>query len=140
MIALIRMIDGITPLSNSRVEAASPFTSDIAEWRDAINHPDEGDHGAAILDSISYGIDLLKQEPQGNRRAILLISQEHDSGSKAQLKDIVRAVGETNTAIYSITFSAEKTAFKQTSNDPAHLNPPIVVNPAAAPIQSDVRR
>ncbi len=100
---------------DSRVEAASPFTSDITEWRDAINHPDEGDHGAAILDSISYGIDLLKQEPQGNRRAILLISQEHDSGSKAQLKDIVRAVGETNTAIYSITFSAEKTAFKQAS-------------------------
>jgi VWFA-related protein len=120
---------------DSRVEAASPFTSDIAEWRDAINHPDEGDHGAAILDSISYGIDLLKQEPQGNRRAILLISQEHDSGSKAQLKDIVRAVGETNTAIYSITFSAEKTAFKQAFKDPPHLNPPIVVNPAAGPIQ-----
>ena len=114
---------------DSRVEAASPFTSDITEWRDAINHPDEGDHGAAILDSISYGIDLLKQEPQGNRRAILLISQEHDSGSKAQLKDIVRAVGETNTAIYSITFSAEKTAFKQAFKDPPHLNPPIAVTP-----------
>ncbi len=110
---------------DSRVEAASPFTSDIAQWRDAINHPDEGDHGAAILDSISYGLDLLKQEPQGNRRAILLISQEHDSGSKTQLKDIVRAVGETNTAIYSITFSAEKTAFKQAFKDPPHLNPPM---------------
>src|ERR1700737_5401568 len=28
---------------DSRVEAASPFTSDITEWRDAINHPDQGD-------------------------------------------------------------------------------------------------
>lgn len=120
---------------DSRVEAASPFTSDVAEWRDAIDHPDVGDSGAAILDSISYGLDLLKKEPQGNRRAILLISQEHDNGSKAQVKDIVRALGETNTAIYSVTFSAEKTAVRQAFKDPPKLNPPIVVNPAAGPIQ-----
>ncbi len=120
---------------DSRVEAASPFTSDVAEWRDAIDHPDVGDSGAAILDSISYGLDLLKKEPQGNRRAILLISQEHDNGSKAQVKDIVRDLGETNTAIYSVTFSAEKTAVRQAFKDPPKLNPPIVVNPAAGPIQ-----
>jgi hypothetical protein len=77
----------------------------------------------------------LKQEPQGNRRAILLISQEHDSGSKASLKDIVRAVAETNTAIYSVTFSAEKTAFRQAFKDPPKLNPPITVNPGAGPTQ-----
>ena len=29
---------------------------------------------------------------------------------RLQLKDIVRDLGETNTAIYSVTFSAEKTA------------------------------
>jgi VWFA-related protein len=118
---------------DSRVEAASPFTSDVAEWRDAINHPDVGDSGAAILDSISYGLDLLKKEPQGNRRAILLISQEHDDGSKAQVKDIVRALGETNTAIYSLTFSAEKTAVRQAFKDPAHLNKPIKVGDVAPP-------
>ncbi len=27
---------------DSRAEAASPFTSNVAEWRDAIDHPDEG--------------------------------------------------------------------------------------------------
>jgi len=120
---------------DSRPEAASPFTSDIAEWRDAINHPDEGDSGAAILDSISYGIGLLNQQPRNTRRAILLISQEYDSGSKTSLKDVVRDLGETNTAIYSMTFSAEKTSFKQAFKDPPHLNPPITVNPAAGPIQ-----
>ncbi|MCU1224754.1 MAG: hypothetical protein JWQ42_2847 [Edaphobacter sp.] len=110
---------------DSRVEAASPFTSDIAQWRDAINHPDQGDSGAAILDSIAFGLDLLKKEPQGNRRAILLISQEHDNGSKKQLKEIVSALGETNTAIYSLTFSAERTAARQAFKDPPHLNPPM---------------
>ena len=110
---------------DSRPEAASPFTSDVAEWRDAIDHPDQGDSGAAIFDGISFALDLLKKEPVSNRRAILLISQERDSGSKMQMKDIVRDLGETNTAIYSITFSAEKTAAKQAFKDPAHLNPPI---------------
>jgi VWFA-related protein len=110
---------------DSRPEAASPFTSDVAEWRDAIDHPDQGDSGAAIFDGISFALDLLKKEPVSNRRAILLISQERDSGSKTQMKDIVRDLGETNTAIYSITFSAEKTAAKQAFKDPAHLNPPI---------------
>src|SRR5882757_8766074 len=63
---------------DSRPEAASPFTSNVAEWRDAIDHPDQGDSGAAIFDGISFALDLLKKEPVGNRRAILLISQEHD--------------------------------------------------------------
>jgi VWFA-related protein len=110
---------------DSRPEAASPFTSDVAQWRDAIDHPDQGDSGAAIFDGISYALDLLKKEPVSNRRALLLISQERDSGSKTQMKDIVRDLGETNTAIYSVTFSAEKTAARQAFKDPAHLNPPI---------------
>jgi VWFA-related protein len=112
---------------DSQPEAASPFTSDVSEWSDAIDHPDQGDSGAAILDSILFGVDLLKQQPAGSRRAILLISQEHDNGSKAQLKEVIRTLGETNTAIYSVTFSAEKTAMRQAFKDPAHLNKPITV-------------
>jgi VWFA-related protein len=115
---------------DSGVEGASPFTSDVAEWKDAINHPDQGDSGAAIFDGISFALDLLKKEPLSNRRAILLISQEHDNGSKTQMKDIVRDLGETNTAIYSVTFSAEKTAAKLAFKEPAHVNPPISIVPS----------
>jgi len=121
---------------DSRPEAASPFTSNVAEWSEAINHPDQGDSGAAIFDGISYALDLLKKESVSNRRAILLISQEHDDGSKAKMKDIVRDLGETNTAIYSVTFSAEKTAVKLAFKDPAHLNKPITVGNVAPPTVS----
>src|SRR5271154_5129886 len=109
---------------DSRPEAASPFTSDVAEWSEAINKPDQGDSGAAIFDGIAYALDLLKKEPVSNRRAILLISQERDDGSKTQMKDIVRDLGETNTAIYSVTFSGEKTAAKLAFTEP-HVNPPL---------------
>ena len=109
---------------DSRPEAASPFTSDIAQWKEAIDKPDQGDSGAAIFDGIAYALDLLKKEPAGNRRAILLISQEHDDGSKTPMKEIVRNLGETNTAIYSVTFSAQKTEAKLALKYP-HVNPPL---------------
>jgi VWFA-related protein len=112
---------------DSQIEGVSPFTTDIAQWREAIDKPDQGNSGAAIFDSIEYGLGLLKKEPGSNRRAILLISQEHDNGSTTPMKEIVRDLGETNTAIYSVTFSAEKTAARQAFKDPPHLNPPIVV-------------
>ena len=111
---------------DSAPEAASPFTSDVAQWKEAIDKPEQGDRGAAIFDGIAYALDLLNKEPAGNRRAILLISQERDDGSKTPMKEIVRNLGETNTAIYSVTFSAEKTEAKLAFKDPPHLNPPIM--------------
>jgi VWFA-related protein len=110
---------------DSRPEAASPFTSDVAQWGEAINKPDKGDSGAAIFDGVAFALELLKKRPVSDRRAILLISQEHDDGSKTTMKEIVRSVGETNTAIYSVTFSGEKAAAKLAFTEPAHLNPPI---------------
>jgi VWFA-related protein len=114
---------------DSEMEAASPFTSDIAQWSEAINHPDQGDSGAAIFDGIAYALDLLKKEPVSNRRAILLISQERDNCSKTPMKEIVRNLGETNTAVYSLTFSAPKTEAKLAFKNP-RLNPPLQVVPS----------
>jgi VWFA-related protein len=112
---------------DSRIEGASPFTTDIAQWRDAINHPDPGNSGAAIYDGLDFALNLLKQQPANTRRAILLISQEHDDGSKVHLKDIIRTVGETDTAVYSVTFSAEKTTLKQDLKQGGSANKPITV-------------
>ncbi|WP_353069065.1 VWA domain-containing protein [Tunturibacter empetritectus] len=118
---------------DSQPEAASPFTTNVAEWGDAIDHPDVGDRGAAIFDSIAYGLDLLQKRPTYNRRAILLLSQGHDVGSKTPLKDVVRELGETNTAIYSVTFSAEKTALRQELKEPGPKTKPIAVGNVTPP-------
>jgi VWFA-related protein len=118
---------------DSQPEAASPFTTNVAEWDYAIDHPDAGDRGAAIFDSLAYGLDLLQKRPAGNRRAILLLSQEHDVGSKTPLKEVVRELGETNTAIYSVTFSAEKTAAREAFKNPGPANAPITVGSVTPP-------
>jgi VWFA-related protein len=113
---------------DSRPEYDSPFTSDITQWTDAINHPEPGDGGAAIFDGLTYALDLLKQQPSNNRRAILLISQQYDDGSNTKLKDIIRNLGETNTAVYSITFSVEKTKIKQAFTNPEKQRRPATLD------------
>ena len=109
---------------DSHPEAALPFTRDLTPFLDAINHPDPGDNRAAILDALAFSLDFFKDQPSGNRRAILLLSQTRDLGSKTTIKEIVRRLGETSTAVYSVTFSYAETSFKGAFTDPAHLNPP----------------
>jgi VWFA-related protein len=118
---------------DSKPVGASDFTSNVAEWTDAINHPDPGDSGAAILDSLAYALRMLDSQPAANRRAILLISQPTDTGSKTPLKEILRTAAETNTSVYTLTFSPQQTALKQALTTPGP-HPPIVVNPANPPV------
>lgn len=67
-----------------------------------------GDNGAAILDSVEFGVNMLRTEPAGYRRAILLVSETADRGSETTMEQAVRAVTETNTTIYAIGFSSAK--------------------------------
>jgi VWFA-related protein len=66
------------------------------------------DNGAAILDSLGFAVDLLRNQPVGYRRAILLLSETVDRGSNMKIEEAVRAISDTNTAIYSIAYSTAK--------------------------------
>ena len=67
-----------------------------------------GDNGAAILDSVEFAVNMLRAEPAGYRRAILLVSETADRGSDTTMEQAVRAVTDTNTTIYAIGFSTAK--------------------------------
>ena len=83
-----------------------------------------GDNGAAILDSLAYAVDLLRDQPPQYRRAILLISETLDRGSETTIQQAVRAVTDTNTTIYSIGFSTGKSeaAHYAERNLPEHFD------------------
>jgi VWFA-related protein len=74
-----------------------------------------GDNGAAILDSLGFSIALLRKQPLQYRRAILLVSETNDHGSQLKLADALRAISDTNTAIYSIGFSSGRDELKHES-------------------------
>jgi VWFA-related protein len=102
----------------------------------AIHNLGLGDNGAAILDTLGFSVDLLRNQPPEYRRAILLISETLDRGSHLKLEDALRAISDTNTVIYSIGFSTGKSeaahyAARQLPTQPGglwmenhHPNPP----------------
>jgi VWFA-related protein len=96
--------------STARLEQNFESNTDTAA--ETISNLHDGDTGAAILDALSFGIELLRTQPPAYRRAVLLLSETIDNGSQTSLDDAVRAVQDTNTAIYSFGFSTTQTAVK----------------------------
>jgi len=104
----------------SRVDVAAQVISDLTPGCSRQHHMENceapgsvhdltsADNGAAILDSLGFAVDLLRDQPVAYRRAILLISETLDRGSKVKIEEAVRAISDTNTAIYSIAYSSAK--------------------------------
>lgn len=92
-----------------------PFTSTTA---DAAKHlsslgesdPSSFDQGAAILDAVAFAVAQLRTQPSNYRRAILLLSETVDQGSKTTLNEALRLISDTNTAMYSFAFSSTRAA------------------------------
>jgi len=89
-----------------------PFTSDTGAAAKKLANLRAAPPGAAILDALRFGMDLLREQPPAYRRAVLLFSETVDSGSQTSLEDAVRAIDDTNTTIYSFAFSTTKATAK----------------------------
>jgi VWFA-related protein len=66
------------------------------------------DTQAITIDAVYYAIGMLKRRKNNYRRAILLVSENRDHGSRSKLQDVVAELGVTDTVIYSLTFSAAR--------------------------------
>jgi VWFA-related protein len=87
------------------------------------------DNGAATLDALGFAVELLRDQPISHRRAILLVSETIDRGSKLTVDEAVRDLSDTNTAIYSFGFStgkseAEHYAYRELPGSHRYSNPP----------------
>jgi VWFA-related protein len=97
---------------DSRPRLEQDFTTNTDAAAKTIATLHEGDPGAAILDALNFGINLLRKQPPAYRRAVLLCSETVDSGSQTRFEDALRAVADTNTSIYSFGFSSTKATLK----------------------------
>jgi VWFA-related protein len=93
---------------DSTPELLLPFTDDLTKVGKALNDLDGGDDGAVLLDGLQLAVDQLRGQPARYRRAILMFTETHDHKSKTTTEQAVRAVSDTNTAIYSFAFSSVK--------------------------------
>lgn len=87
-----------------------PFTTDTEEAARELGHLPEGDQKAGILDALAFAVDELRAEPAEYRRAILLLSETVDQGSRTTLTEALRQISDTNTAMYSFAYSSTRAA------------------------------
>ena len=79
---------------------------------DALKHLQPGNGGDAILDTVSYAVDLLEDSPKQYRRVLLLVSEERDHGSKHTKPDqLVKKIGRSDVLVLSISFSPSRAEF-----------------------------
>jgi VWFA-related protein len=86
------------------------FTPQMNAIGETLHDLESGDSDAAVYDALRFAVEQLQKQPPEYRRAILLISETVDHGSRTALEDAVRAVSDTNTIIYSFAFSSTKAA------------------------------
>jgi VWFA-related protein len=82
------------------------FTHTSEEINEALKHLEPGAGGAAILDTVSYAVDLLETQPKEYRRVLLLISEQRDHGSKhTKPAQLIAKIGGSDVLVLSVSFS-----------------------------------
>lgn len=93
---------------------------------EALKHLEPGDGGAAILDTVSYAVDLLEAEPEEHRRVLLLVSERRDHGSRhTKPEQLIRKIGRSDVLVLSVSFSPSGAEFLhdvQDSGDDRTMN------------------
>lgn len=94
---------------DSKPHLIRDYTHSGEEVSEALKHLQPGDGGDAILDSVSYAVDLLESQPKEYRRVLLLISEERDHGSKhTKEAQLIQKIGGSDVLVLSVCFSPAK--------------------------------
>ena len=82
------------------------YTKSGEEINEELKHLEPGDGGDAILDTVSYAVDLLQTQPKEYRRVLLLISEARDHGSKhTKIEGLIKKIGESDVLVLTVEFS-----------------------------------
>jgi len=85
------------------------FTHTSEEINESLKALEPGNGGSAILDTVSYAVDLLESQPKQYRRVLLLVSEERDHGSKhTRAEQLVKKIGGSDVLVLSVSFSPIK--------------------------------
>ena len=141
---LYTMIEDITGAAPHEVAVVSygtkpsllgDFTSDPQKLRVAISTIKPcAEDGAATYDAVEYATQLLEDRENHYRRAILLISETRDHGSRATPQEVIEELGRTNTVVNAVAYSPGRDQFlhqlrygDEGSNGMADLTPLIIM-------------
>jgi len=91
---------------DSKPHLIRDYTHVSEEINEALKHLEPGNGGDAILDTVSYAVDLLESQPKEYRRVLLLIGEERDHGSKhTKPAQLIEKIGRSEVLVLSVSFS-----------------------------------
>ncbi len=94
------------------------FTHSGDEVNEELKNLQPGDGGAAILDTVSYSVNLLESQPRSYRRVLLLIGEKRDHGSKhTRPVALIKQIGESDVLVMSVSFSPSAAEFAHDVKD-----------------------
>ena len=103
------------------------YTHSSEEMGDALKQLQQGDGGDAILDTVSYAVDLLQDQPKQYRRVLLLVSEKRDHGSQhTRPEKLAEKIGGSDVLVLSVSFSPSRAEFAhdvKDSGDDRIMNP-----------------
>jgi VWFA-related protein len=103
---------------DSKPRLIRDYTHSEEVLREGLQELQPGDGGAAILDTISYAVDLLETQPKEFRRVLLLVSEERDHGSKhTKTPELIKKIGRSDVLVLSVSFSPAKAEFAHDLKD-----------------------
>jgi VWFA-related protein len=91
---------------DSKPHLIRDYTHNSEEINEALKRLEPGNGGDAILDTVSYAVDLLESQPKEYRRVLLLISEERDHGSRhTKPAQLIEKIGRSDVLVLSVSFS-----------------------------------
>lgn len=103
---------------DSKPHLIHDFTHSEPDLTKDLQSLEPGDGGAAILDTVSYAVDLLNSQPKEFRRVLLLISERRDHGSKhAKPAQLIQKIGRSDVLVLSVSFSPSGAEFMHDVKD-----------------------
>jgi VWFA-related protein len=113
------------------------YTHSGEDLNQALKMMEPGDGGAAILDTISYAVDLLESQPKEFRRVLLLISEERDHGSKhTKVEQVIQKIGQSDVLVVTVSFSPVQAEFAHDIKDSGENRTMNMVSALAALVQA----
>jgi len=122
---------------DSRPHLIRDYTHSSDEVNQALKHLEPGNGGDAILDTVSYAVDLLESQPKEYRRVLLLISEERDHGSKhTKPEQLVEKIGRSDVLVLSVSFSPSRAELLHDVKDSGDERTMNIVSTLAMAVQA----
>ncbi len=102
------------------VARVQPFTENQDDIEKAITHLKAGDTTARLYDALSDAVVLLRTQPSGRRRVIIVVGESKDTGSNEKFGEVLRRAQLANIVIYSVGLS---TASAEARYEPQQAGP-----------------